>query len=74
MGCSLDTYRARIGRFGGTSIRIRKLEDQKSMIGKVFFSSRKMRVLFFSLWLVILAIAIGQHGVPQDSLDNEDEV
>ena len=58
MGCSLDTYRARIGRFGGTSIRIRKLEDQKSKTGKVYFSTRKVGFLFFSLWLVILAIAL----------------
>ena len=58
MGCSLDTYRARIGRFGGTSRRIRKIENQKSMIGKVFFSTRKMGVLFFGMWVVILAIAL----------------
>ena len=50
MGCSLDTYRARIGRFGGTSIRIRKLEDQKSMTGKVFLVPEKLE--YYSLVLV----------------------
>ena len=55
MGCSLDTYRARIGTFGGTSTSKRKIDKRKCKKGKDNVSVLIIGLLYLILWIYILA-------------------
>ena len=57
MGCSLDTYRARIGNFGGTSSSKRKIRKRNGKKGKDNVSVLILGLLYLSLCIYILATA-----------------